>query len=386
MIDMNAISLKAILLAILVVAAGILVLMMVFQKKRKRRSNRSRYVDALYALIEGRKDDALRLLTEAVRNGETDIDAYIQLGNLLREKKQPEKALQIHRSLTVRRDMGYEEEKSVQLALAEDLADLGKMDRAIAALDSIHRRRKDPDITLMLHRLYHRSGDTDSAFSMLKVLGGIDRMIGPGKKAAYLASVASDHFGRGDLEKARQYVKKALKEDPRSIPAKYLAGTLEMKDGEFAKAADSWTDLLRLDISYFNEVITKLEKCLFESGNFDDLEKVLLELSAAHEGNQSISVELASYHIKKGEIETGLQMLEDGKRFEHRKEFPVTIRIASLYLEAGRDREARRILDESLPLQERRAGYNCNACGARSAVPREYCGGCSSFGSYIRKQ
>ena len=381
---MNDISLKVILIAVLALAAVILVLLMIFQRKRKPDSGRSRYIGALYALIEGRRDDALRLLTEAVRGGETDVDAYIQLGNLLREKKMPDKALQIHRSLTVRRDMGYDQEKSVQIAIAQDLADLGKMDRAIAALDSIHKRKKDHDIASTLHRLYHRSGDYENAFDMLKSMDGGRSRTPERDKAAYLACVASIYRDRGDLEKARQYLKKARKSDPGSIPAIYLSGALEMEQGKFAMAADDWTQLLMREPGCLEEVMPRLEKCLFESGEYDSLERILGEMYLKSGGDQAIGVELASYHIKKGETDRGLQILESENSSDGYVRPSVALRAAALYLEAGREREARKVLDESLSSSEEGEGFRCGNCGMESAVPHQYCSNCSRRGRFDR--
>jgi len=378
---MYSLTFRTILLIILVIAAIALILMLFLQRKRERGSYRSAYIDALYALIEGRKDDALRLLTMAVRSGETDVDAYIQLGNLLREKKMPEKALQIHRNLTVRRDLGYAEEKSIQIAIAEDLADMGRIERALGALDSIRRDRKDPEISMILHRLYHRCGDYDNAFATLKNIPLGDRQEHAAKLASYLAAVSSILIDSGDIENASRYLRKALKEDPDCIAALYLSGKLAMDRDDFEISAQMWTTLLRKDITFFEEVLPKLEKALFESGRFERLEDLLEELHEKNEKYAMVPVSLAALYMKKGAVSKSISILEE-ERKSSKGNRAVSIKLASVYLAAGKEKEARQVLDEVELSARGRSGSTCGECGAVTPYPLNYCPACSEFNTY----
>ncbi|MCI0480787.1 MAG: tetratricopeptide repeat protein [Candidatus Dadabacteria bacterium] len=378
---MNGLNFRTILLIILAIAAIVLILMLFFQRKRERGSYRSAYIDALYALIDGRKDDALRLLTMAVKSGETDVDAYIQLGNLLREKKMPEKALQIHRNLTVRRDLGYEEEKSIQIAIAEDLADMGRIERALGALDSIRRDKKDPEISMILHRLYHRCGDYDNAFATLKNIPLGDKEEHAAKLASYLAAVSSALIDSGDIENASRYLRKALKEDPDCIAALYLSGKLAMDREDFEISAQMWTTLLRKDITFFEEVLPKLEKALFESGRFERLEDLLEEFHEKNERYAMVPVSLAALYMKKGAVSKSISILEE-ERKSSKGNRAVSIKLASVYLAAGKEKEARQVLDEVELTARGRSGSTCGVCGAVSPYPLNYCPACSEFNTF----
>ena len=374
-------NLKLILLVILAAAVALLILLLLLQRKRKRKTNRSAYIDALYALIEDRKEDALRLLTKAVKNGEGDTDAYLQLGNLLREKNQPEKALQIHRSLTVRRDLSYEEEKAVQMALAQDLAELGRLDRAIQTLESVYSRKKDADVLIMLHALYHRNGDYDRAFSLLKDLSRLDPAITRSERAAYLATVAAVLRLENKTEESQGYLERAVKEDRNAPSAVFLSGQYAMKEGDLAKAAEMWTRLLKVDIAYFCHVLPLLEKALYESGRFQELEAVLKQLLQQYNSQPAVLNALASFYEKKGETELAVRILEE-ERAAISSNPLATIRLAALYLQTDRMEEARRIL-EALDLESRKpASYVCGICGNHSDIPLSYCNQCYHFNSF----
>ncbi|TFG89881.1 MAG: tetratricopeptide repeat protein [Candidatus Atribacteria bacterium] len=369
---MSSMTIKSTLLIILAVAVIILFFILVFQKKKRNKSYRSKYIDALYALIDGRKDDALILLTQAVKNGETDIDAYIQLGNLFREKKMPEKALQIHRALTVRRNLSYSEEKSIQISMAEDLADMGKIDRAVLALSTINKRKKDPEILMALHRLYHRCGDYDNAYQIMKNLSSIDKNIRGEEKSAYLSSVASACLQDGKPEMAMKYLEKALKEFDTSIPAIYLLARQTMEKKEFKKASRLWYELIKIDRSLFAEVLPFLEKSLFESGNFVGLEEILEELYKNYGGDSEIAISLASLYMKKGMFEESINILEDEKK-NGQSEPSVYLMLSLAFFDSGRTNEAHKVLGEftidSLNTNVRK----CDSCGEEYDFPFRYC-------------
>ncbi len=377
-------NIKLILLIILAAAVVLLVATLLFQRKRKRRIHRSSYIDALYALIDGRRKDAMHLLTRAVKNGEGDVDAYLQLGNLLRENNQSEKALQIHRSLTVRRELGYDEEKAIQLAIAEDLASLGRIDRAIQVLEAMQSRKKDLEVFLKLHTLYHQNGDFERAYAMLKEISRLDSGMSAPKRASYLATVADTIRREGRRDDAKKFLDRARKEDADSTPSLYVAGLVAMEENDLSTAAAMWERLLHMDIEHFGEVVPLLEKVLYESGKFRDLEKILVELLQKYPGNPALVAALSSFYEKKGEFDRAEAILENG--LASGKASPtIHARLASVYLIEGRLEEAGAALKKIDAETEKTPVFTCVRCGNATEVPLAYCVRCSGFGTFTRK-
>lgn len=370
------------LLIILGAAALLLVVALIVQRKRRRLRIYSPYISALHALIEGRKDEALRLLTKAVKRREGDIDAYLRLGNLLREKGLGQKALQIHMALTVRRDLGPQEDKEIQLAIAEDYAALGNIEKSLQTLTALRRKGRDSDIALALHRLYHRNGDYDNAFSMLKDLSRADGGVTRSDRAAYLAAVADGLRADDRMEEARKYAERARKEDRDSPTALFMIGLLAADAGRMDVAADTWNRLLRKEIGYIQNVIPLLEKALYESGNFQKLEKLLRELLEIHPDNPYILNELASFYEKKGELERAVGVLE-GSGAVHTGDAKATVKLSSLYMRSNRVELARRVLEEVKFRGPEPPTYYCEACGSRRDFPINYCTDCSGFNTFI---
>ena len=380
---MDSLNYKMIIIIALIVALGLLGLLLLLQRKRGRRSNRNYYVDALHALIEGRQDDALKLLMKAVRLGESSTDAYLQLGNLLRQKGHTDRALQLHKGLMVRRDLSEDEEKAVTVAIADDFDALGRTERAIQTLEQLNRRRKDPEVMLSLHRLHHRDGDFEKAFSSLRDVGKLDKLYNGAKRAAYLTSVADRLLHDGRSEEAERYLDRARREDRHSIPALYVSGMQALKVGDLEAAVGNLERLFDADIGYFAEMLPLLKKALFEAGRFQDLERLLTELLKRNPEKTELLTELASFYEKKGEIDEAVRLLEDERELVSADPI-ASARLASLYLQRGETQAARRTLETVDVESKNRIIYYCRVCGNVSSAPLNYCSGCSNFDSFTK--
>ena len=377
---MDTMNIRLIVIAVLACAVVLLSVIVLHQRRKRGTGRRSMYVEALYALIDGRKDDAYSLLSSAVRNGEDDIDAYIQLGNLMREKGQADKALQLHRGLTVRPGLGFDDEKAVQIAIAQDLAALGKTERAIAALETVRRKRKDADVLAALQELYHRQGDYENSYSALRDLSRIDDSITPLNRSSYLTSVACMMIESGDIDGAGKYLDKARKEDGSCPGALYLSAGLAMDRGDLDRAVRMWEDLFAVDMGYFPEVAARLEKALFKSGRFDELEGILSRLLEKYPTDSLLLSTLAGFYAKKGEISRGIDLLES-ERGRVSGNMKLAVSLGSLYIKSGRTDEALSVLEENDRIPSAAGSWKCGSCGEAYGTSLGFCRACCSFDS-----
>lgn len=380
---MDAINIRMIVIAALAFAVVLLSTIILLQRKKRGRARRSNYIEALYALIDGRRDAAYILLTSAVRNGEDDVDAYIQLGDLMRERGQAEKALQLHRGLTVRPGLNFDDEKAVQLSIAEDLAALGKTDRAVAALETVRKKKKDVAVLSALQRLYHIQGNFESAYGALRELSRVDDSVTPLMRASYLTSVACAMIESGDSDRAGKYLDRAIKEDGACTGALYLSAGLAMDRGDLDRAARSWEALLSIDMSYFPEIATRLGKALFEAGRFEELEGILSRLLAKYPSDSPLLASLAGFYAKKGEISRGIELLES-ERGRIAGNNNLAVCLASLYIKDGRTDEALSVLEENDRIPAVSDSWKCGGCGETYKTNLGFCRACCSFNS-IRK-
>jgi lipopolysaccharide biosynthesis regulator YciM len=216
---------------------------------------------------------------------------------------------------------------------------------------------------------------------MLRELSRLDANVSGSERAAYLATVSHLLFGRGLIEEAKRYLSKAEKEDRNSPPALYVAGMVAMEEQDMKTAARMWERLLRTDVAYFSDVIPLLEKTLYQSGRFQELEELLTELIRENPGRPSLSESLASFHMKKGETEDAIRVLESAR--ESTDLGPVvSARLAAFYVQAGRADEARAVLDEFDANMKQPVFYHCSVCGKHAEAPLAYCDECAHFNTF----
>ena len=92
-----------------------------FKRRPKPRKNTdSLYTDALNAMVRGDSDGAMRLLRNVVRQDTDHLDAYLQLGDILREEGNPQQAIKVHHSLTVRPGLSENFRMHIHKSLAQD--------------------------------------------------------------------------------------------------------------------------------------------------------------------------------------------------------------------------------------------------------------------------
>ncbi|MEW5994737.1 MAG: tetratricopeptide repeat protein, partial [Candidatus Zixiibacteriota bacterium] len=68
--------------------------------RREKKPLSSLYVEALRDLLDGKRVAAFSKLRQVVTEDSNNLDAYLRLGQILRENKKPDRALQVHRDLT----------------------------------------------------------------------------------------------------------------------------------------------------------------------------------------------------------------------------------------------------------------------------------------------
>ena len=76
-------------------------------------------MDALNAMLLADKRRAIALLSNIVKKDSEHINAYLQLGNLLREDN-PDRAIKIHQMLTVRQNLPKEKRIEILKSLTLD--------------------------------------------------------------------------------------------------------------------------------------------------------------------------------------------------------------------------------------------------------------------------
>lgn len=380
---MTTVSTNTILLIGAAVVAVALVIGLSLWWRQKPERPHNPYIDALMLLVDGNRRRAFEKLQDAIRAGTAPTDAYIRLGKMLREDGDATKALQIHKSLTVKSDLTREEKIELFTNIAEDYSRLGRPDQAVAVLESAVRRLhlRDASVFLVLARESHRLGRTEDAYGYLRDMKKVGAL-GDREIALYLASagaeMAADKERRRD---ARRTLQRAIKHDEECAPAHLTLGDVEEQDGNEAGAITHWRRTAVLSRELSRPALTRLVRLMFERGTFSEMEGIYRRVLEARPDDEFATLSLASFYRKQGRVDEAIEMVEE-YRAGHPHTVESTLVLTAMYASSRDAMALERFLDDIEEEVSAGEHYVCSVCGAQSDVMRWHCMECNSFDSY----
>ncbi len=375
--------LAGVIVALLVVGARWIV-----RRDQQTRSLTTRvtdpYIEGLKLLVDGKKPAAFARLQEAIVAGGAPADAYVRIGRMLRENGDAAKALQVHKSLTVKADLTREEKVAVYANVAEDYAALGHPERALQTVEVATRRTglRDVELTAIAARACHALGRTEEAYEHLKELkkggGTTDREI-----ALYLVTVAESDTEKGRTRDAKKTLTRALRHDPECAPALVAMGRLEEQADDVIDAIRLWRQAARLSPDLAPVALRSLERALYQRGTFNEIESVYRDVLESRPNDEHAALALASFYRKQGRMDDAMQLLED-YRGTNPATVAGTVLLSSIYAARGDSDELETFLDRSDRMLAREAHYRCAMCGFEAAEMRWHCPRCNRFDTFAR--
>jgi lipopolysaccharide biosynthesis regulator YciM len=374
----------------LIAGAAIVLIVVVGSLVMRRKAGRARqpqnpYVEALKLLVDGQRDAAFARLQEAAKLGYAPTDAYIRLGNLLRERREVTKALQIHQSLTVRTNLSRAEEIELYVSLAEDHAAMGSSEKAVKVLETVMRKLslKDAKLHRTLSKHFHVMGQHERAYNELKEakkLGGTTER----ELALYMTSAAEAALKAGERKEARKALQRALRHDSNCAPCLLMLGDIAEEEEQLDAAINHWRQVAVLSPELAETVLHKLETTLFDKGRFGDIENIYNDVRAVRAGDEAACLGLAAFYKKQGRGEEAITLLEEYLTV-HPDSATVSLLLASFY-ERYRDSETlERFLDDSMKDPLFADQYECQSCHLKSEKMRWHCLRCNAFDSFSKR-
>jgi lipopolysaccharide biosynthesis regulator YciM len=335
------------------------------RKSRRRTDEESAYNLGLNAMISGDRDAAVLHLKTAVRQDPRNLDAYIKLGNLLRERGRTKQAIQVHRELLVKRRLPRTVRSSIIKCLALDLAEAERWAEVIESIGSLPRgERVDPRMTALLRDACEETGQMDRAVQTHKDVLKSAGADGQPSLAVYRAHVATRALAAGDRAKAKTGFLGALKEDSvRAALANLYLGDMAASEEDTERAIAYWTKLLADAPGKGHLAFERLEKAYFEIGDYGRMMRVYEDVLLKTPSNVPALCGLSRMHERKGDVEEAVRVAREAIKHEgdtalgHR-------RLIQTLVAAGRLDEAARIADGFLARTTDEAAFDkCPHCG-----------------------
>jgi len=283
---------EAFLLILLVafLAGGIVVFLRSRPKKKQRTD--TLYTDALDALLKGDDHKALLKLRDVVKQDSSHVNAYLQMGNIMR-KKAPQQAIKIHQSLTVRPNLSETVMIDIHQALAQDYRAIDNYRRAKEEAEIILKaQRRNLWATEFLLELEEEQKNWPDAAQLAKLSQRIRDTEDKNQLARYQLYEGLDYLEKGKRADALSAFQKAGKLDANyGLPHKYI-GNIYEEERNLIKAISSWETYATLDSENGKEVYGKIESALFDMGRFSEIEQFYRRLLTADQHNLSAFIKI----------------------------------------------------------------------------------------------
>ncbi len=314
-------------------------------RKEKKSKDPKAYIDGLRAMLDGREEIAFNKFRDVVTEDSTNIDAYLRIGTILRKYGKVDKALQVHKDLTLRHGLDLEDKRRILQALSEDFTLLGDTEaalnatRELLALDAGNRWAH-----AQLLKIFADASDWDKAYETKEKLIKLDGDRSRKGLAIYRFHQGEVLFDRKEYHKARILFKEAINMDPACVQAYIKIGDSYTLENRLEDAVAVWQKRLKTVPEAANAVLGRLKKALFDLGRFGDISTVCEEILETSPKNLEARLTLADYHLKKGERSLATEHLQTAIDDHPDSHIPI-LELAKLYLAGGEHKKLSSLID-----------------------------------------
>ncbi len=303
---MNSVS---IILAVVVTAAVVVWIFFNYKPKIQRKTD-SLYTDALNAVLRSDKRKAFALLKDIVKQDSNHVDAYLQLGSILREDD-PQRALKIHQMLTVRPNLDKNIKIEIYKSLAMDYETIGDLERSKREAEKILNIEKQNQWALsFLLNIGEKIKDWDYAEDKAKRLQKITGNYDNQELAKYLVFRSEENIKENKFVDAELLLNSAIKQAPEyGLPYKYL-GEIRMVNRDLVKAVEYWEKFVNLAPEESQKVFDNMESALFDLGRYSEVENFYRKVLKNDSMNIAGSLRLANVLNEKGEDQAAIKLIE----------------------------------------------------------------------------
>jgi lipopolysaccharide biosynthesis regulator YciM len=297
----------------LVASAVILAAVFIYYfRPKKQQRTESIYTHALNAMVRGDTRTALSHLRNVVKQDTNHINAYLQMGDILRGEDNAQAAIKIHQSLTVRPNLSNEIKRDIHKSLALDFKQLGHITKAMGEAEMVLKLdRKNLWANEFLLKIFEQQREWDKAMQTTKAIQKLKQSRDPSQIARFLVYQGMEKLEKGQLKEAKFQFQKAVKTSPEFGLPYLRLGDVFAENRDLVKAIENWEKFALLNPEEGRLVYSKIESALFDLGRFSEVEKFYERILEKDPSNLNALTKLANVLEEKGEHNNALNLVED---------------------------------------------------------------------------
>jgi lipopolysaccharide biosynthesis regulator YciM len=280
-----------------------------FKPSKSKHSNNT-YTEALNAMLLSDKRKAISLLSNIVKKDSSHIDAYLQLGNLLRDEE-PVRAIKIHQMLTVRPNMPKETKIEILKSLCLDYEKTSELSKAKSEAEKIVEIDKANQwANSFLLSISEKMEDWDYAELKAKELQKIKGFNESINLSKYTLKKGLEYFKINNMTEAETLFRKAINESPNfGLPYRYLGDIMHL-NRDLVKAVEYWEKYMDLEPIESANVFDRIETALFDLGRYSEVEKFYRKVLDKNSDDVNAGQRLANVLNEKGENKAAITLID----------------------------------------------------------------------------
>ena len=269
------------------------------------------YTKGLNFLLKGDDKRALELFRQVVKQNSNHINAYLQLGNILR-KENAEQAAKIHQSLTVRFNLPIPTQVDIHQSLALDYQEMERLDLAKYEAEQVLRLDNSNIWGLeFLLEIAERTENWDMASQLTKKFKKYVNKKNKKKLSRFDIYQGLKFKKDGKVDESLSFFRKAIKLCPENgLPFKYI-GDIYESSRDLVKAVENWELYALKEQMNSHKVFKKIESALFDLGRYSEVENFYRRVLENNPKSIEAVIRLANVLEEKGENQAAIALIEE---------------------------------------------------------------------------
>ena len=217
---------------------------------------------ALESSLAGDAEGVDAALTQVVQADSSDVDAYLGLVGIYRDRGELGRAISLAQTLVLRRELTRQEGIRARLALASCFRAGGFAARSVEVFEEVLAGdRRNPIALRALSELMAENGSFSHALSFIRRWSKAEGISSRREEAELWLRSADQAESAGESEVARRALRRALRRDSEYGLAHLRLGESERQRGRAKSAARSLLRAVALDAALAGEAYAGLELC-----------------------------------------------------------------------------------------------------------------------------
>lgn len=346
------------------------------------------YIEGLRALLRGQDEQAFSQLKNTVLTDTTNIDAYIQLGNIFRRRKKYDQALKVHKDLTHRAGLSTTDKREILLSLYKDYQAIGDEKTAMKAIKEILSVVPNDKFALEASlRWLEKQEEWKEAAVLRRQLDKLEGIESNHALALYKVFEGQQLHDQGDPHRARLFFKEAIHIDKNCMAAYVAIGDSYYNEKRLEDALSYWTRVLAQKPAEGQVVFERLKKGFFEIGRYGDYAEALSTLLQAFPEHLTARLELAYFLERKGDLNGAREHYVTAKD-NHPDSLLAKLGLFRLNLDSNRKEAADAMFKQVMKMivKLEATNFRCGECDLVSERKIWLCPRCKAVDSFNTEQ